>query len=104
MFNKTTKQWEAVTWGTVLPSFRGSYVWSDGTNTYYTGSYVLNGDTWGLKGWIGLNQTYFGFWTDGTNIYLSDSVKNTQCVLLPKSTKLYQRVYGGEWKELCSIS
>ena len=61
------------------------YIWSDGTNIYYsygTNQYVLNGDTWEAKTWNGLTKFYAsGIWTDGTNIYYS---YNTEQYILQK--------------------
>lgn len=49
----------------------GSYVWSDGTNIYYSNyedQFVLNNDIWERKTW---NVEIHGnwIWTDGVNIY-----------------------------------
>jgi len=64
-----------------LTEFYATYVWTDGTNIYYSGygdgdQYVLNGDTWEPKVWNGLpDSPFYGkyIWTDGTNIYHSFS-------------------------------
>ena len=72
---KSGDTWKAKTWNG-LTSFYGNYIWTDGTNIYYSSSneqYVLNGDTWEAKTWNGLTS-FFGdyIWTDGTNIYYSN--------------------------------
>ena len=70
--------WEPKTWNG-LTGFYGQYIWTDGTNTYYSNSskqYVLNGDTWKSKTWTGLT-TFDGrdIWTDGSNYYHSSVLK-----------------------------
>ena len=69
---------EQMTWGG-LTSFSGEYIWTDGTNTYYsdgsTVNYALFGDIWYPGTWSGSNQpTIYGqhVWTDGTNTYYSN--------------------------------
>ena len=78
--NFTEKSWAGLT------SFEGSYVWTDGTDIYYSGGssstqYVLDKETsaWNTKTWIG--QTLRGdyIWSDGTDIYYSNN--NAQKVL-----------------------
>ena len=58
-----------------LSSFTGSYIWTDGKNTYYSyenKQYVLNGDTWESKTWNGLTEFNGNqIWTDGKSIYYS---------------------------------
>ena len=59
--------------------YQGQYVWSDGTDIYYSdwsAQYVLNGNTWVAKTWNGLT-TFYGkyIWTDGTNIYYSNNAE-----------------------------
>ena len=75
--NKTPKELTTVSekvW-TGLTRFDGEYIWTDGTNTYYSRDYeqyVLNGDTWEEKTWTGLtNINGIYVWTDGTNTYYS---------------------------------
>lgn len=59
-------------------SYNGLYIWTDGTNIYYSdGSdqYVLDKATytWIAKTWTGLTDFYGDHvWTDGTNIYYSE--------------------------------
>ena len=69
----TAKTWNGLT------SFRAEYVWTDGTNYYYSdGSmqYILNGDTWEPKTWNGLTNFYGHFiWTDGTSYYYSNGAE-----------------------------
>ena len=71
------KHWETKTW-TGLTNFSGEYIWSDGTNIYYSKDstqYVLNRltSTWSAKTWSGLTS-FRGdsVWSDGTNIYYSN--------------------------------
>lgn len=74
--------WERVTWyktvgGTTSEfMFNGSYVWTDGTDMYYSQGYVqfkLNGDTWEQTSWTGLSSfSTQNLWKDGEgNIYYS---------------------------------
>lgn len=74
--------WEEKAWDGIT-ELLGRYVWTDGTNIYYSryyhnGSrytyehYVLNGDTWETKNWNGFSNFSGGdVWTDGENIYCS---------------------------------
>ena len=71
-------QFQAITFNG-LSEIRGSYVWTDGTNIYYsysTNHYVLDKstNTWTTKTWNGLSS-FGGYrvWTDGTNIYWAGS-------------------------------
>lgn len=52
---------------------RSFNMWTDGYNIYYSISdqqYVLNGDTWEIKVWNGLDKLWGSrVWTDGDNIY-----------------------------------
>jgi len=65
-----------------LRSFYGNYIWSDGTNiyySYYNDQYVLDKSTstWIPKTWNGLiifDGQYI--WTGGTNIYYSYNGNN----------------------------
>ena len=71
-----TDTWVAKDWGEFIPLY-GSYIWTDGTNLYYsqgTAHYVFNKQTstWESKTWYGLtdfNGSYV--WTDGDNVYWS---------------------------------
>jgi hypothetical protein len=76
--------WQKKTWNG-LSDFSSHYVWSDGTNIYWSyGSeqYVLNGDTWEVKTWKGFTDLYgVNVWTDGTDIYYSASASYDQYVL-----------------------
>ena len=72
-------EWEAKTWNTLLSNLSGYYIWTDGTNIYYSFNseqYVLDlsTTTWVMKNWIGLTgfNGYY-IWTDGTNIYYSNN-------------------------------
>ena len=63
------KNWNGFT------NIKGSRVWTDGTNIYYSGGsnqYKLNGDTWESMTW-GNFSNIFGdsVWTDGTYYYYS---------------------------------
>ena len=66
-----------------LASFYGKYIWSDGTDIYYsngTTQCVLNGDTLNVKSWSGLTSFYGNYiWSDGTHIYYSNGT--TQYIL-----------------------
>ncbi len=61
-----------------LASVAGQYIWSDGTDTYYsngTAQYVLNKSTstWSVKTWTGLTSFYgLYIWSDGTDTYYSN--------------------------------
>ena len=93
-----------VTW-TGLTSFYGSYVWTDGTNIYYSSGstqYVLDKSTstWSAKTWMGLtsfNGNYI--WTDGDNIYYSGNSKTSQYIL-NKSTSTWS---AKTWTGITSI-
>lgn len=65
----TTKTWNELT------SLNGYYIWTDGTDIYYSGgstNYVLNEGKWVQKTWNGLTKFHgANVWTDGTNIYYS---------------------------------
>ena len=95
-YNKFTT-WSDKTW-TGLTDFRGSYIWTDGKNIYYSnnnssygtvGNYVLDKDTstWTAKTWNGYTS-FSGddIWTDGENIYYSN--QSNQYVL-DKSTSTW---------------
>lgn len=62
-----------------LTDFSGSYVWTDGTEIYYSNGsdqYTLNKDTstWSEKTWNGLtNFDRDNIWIDGENIYYSNN-------------------------------
>ena len=84
-----------------LPSnFNCNYIWSDGSNIYYSynrSNYILNGDTWEVKTWNGLTNFYGSYiWTDGINIFLNNYI------LLPSTAKLYQRA-NGQWIGPCKM-
>ena len=70
--------WSAKTW-TGLTNFNGNYIWTDGTNIYYSEAarqYVLDvaTSTWSAKTWTGLTSFEGRYiWTDGTNIYYSEA-------------------------------
>lgn len=75
-----TSEWIARTWEgayQIVNSYSGSYIWTDGTNIYYSNKTlqgVLTESGWAVKTWNGLSQ-FFGsyIWTDGTNIYYSNT-------------------------------
>lgn len=84
--------WVVKTWyGLTNPT--SSYIWSDGTDIYYsrgTQHYILNRetDTWVSKTWNGLTNFDGSYiWSDGTNVYYSAS-RNEQYVL-DKSTSTW---------------
>lgn len=79
--------WESMNW-TGLTTYSGAYVWTDGTNIYYSkgssGQYVLDKSTktWSEKTWNGtidgdipvrwvLGSLGNEIWSDGTDIYAS---------------------------------
>lgn len=79
--------WESMDW-IGLTTYSGAYVWTDGTNIYYSkgssGQYVLDKSTktWGYKTWNGtidgdtpvrwaLGSLGNEIWSDGTDIYAS---------------------------------
>lgn len=79
-----SKIWDQKIWSG-LSSVNGSYVWTDGTDIYYSNNniqYVLDKatSTWIPKTWYGLSAFYRTYiWTDGTDIYYSNG--DTQYVL-----------------------
>ena len=87
----TNHYWVSKTWNG-LTNFQGQYVWSDGTNIYYSMNsmqYVLNKSTstWTAKTWSGYSYIDGRYiWSDDTNIYYSSG--NDQCVL-NKSTSTW---------------
>lgn len=70
----TSRDWSGLT------SFAANYIWTDGTNIYYSDIWhpennsKLNGNTWEPITWTGLTA-FAGsdVWTDGTNIYYSST-------------------------------
>ena len=83
-FDKSANSWSRVYWkynGTGPISIRSDYVWTDGTDWYLTGSYVLEKGTmnWLSKSWIGtvgrLNKDTV--WRTRKNIYCSYSESDT---------------------------
>jgi hypothetical protein len=95
------KYWAIKTWNI---GFNPKYIWTDGTNIYYsndTAQYVLNKttSTWRTKTWDGL--MYFtgdDIWTDGNNIYHSSGSDQH---VLNKSTSTWSRI---TWSGLTSFS
>ena len=87
------KEWSGLT------SFGGNYVWTDGTDIYYSSSskqYVLDKETstWRTKTWSGL--TSFGgnnVWTDGENVYYS--LSSTQYVLNKATSTWSKKTWSG---------
>ena len=67
---------------TGFTNLNGYYIWTDGTNIYYSNAasqYVLDKDTatWNVKTWSGLTSfTINNMWTDGENIYFSDGTNH----------------------------
>lgn len=99
VFNDANKAFENIEWkrevnGAVenWNTLMGMYVWSDGTNVYYSGGrnnsegidhqYVLDRETntWRPKDWglSGVTLNALEIWTDGVDIYYSE--RNTQLV------------------------
>lgn len=78
-----TNVWENKQWNVQIS---GKYIWTDGTNTYYsegTKQYQLNDSTlnWTEKTWGVLTDFYGRYiWTDGTNIYYSEASKQYKLV------------------------
>ena len=73
--------------------FRGSDVWTDGTDIRYDLSHVFNSTdhSWDIDKLTGLSGSFYGYdvWTDGTNIYHSYASKH---YILDKSTKTWSSV------------
>ena len=74
-----TSTWVDKVWN--ISSIYARWIWSDGTNIYYSygdydgaKDYVLNGDTWEEITW-NINVDGDSVWTDGTNIYHSYGTK-----------------------------
>lgn len=93
-----TDTWEPKTWNG-LSSLYGNEVWTDGTDTYYSGGsnhYVLDKltNTWSQKTWNGLTS-FRGenVWTDGTDIYYSSS--SNQYVLDKATSTWSQKTWSG---------
>ena len=92
--------WEKTTWkndsGEI--TIDGRYVWTDGTNIYYSlndlNQYVLNGDTWDRQPWDGKTVHLRGdyVWSDGTKFYYSYWQSSSQ-------TYLYYVLNGTTWNE-----
>lgn len=76
--NKTTSTWEEVTFHSLPTHFYSNWLWTDGTNIYYskgTDQLVLDKNTltWYPKEWLGLTQFEGKYvWSDGTHIYYSE--------------------------------
>ena len=85
------KYWIPKTW-TGLTNFDGNYIWTDGTDIYFSigsNQYVLDKSTstWTTKTWNGYNNILGEeIWTDGENIYYSN---NTYQYVLDKSTSTW---------------
>ena len=77
-----------------LTSFRGSYIWSDGNDIYYsrgTTQKILNKatSTWSDKTWSGGHYSGFDgnkIWSDGNDIYYSNGTKQ---YVLDKATSTW---------------
>lgn len=86
--NKTTS---SKTWSG-LSSFDGNYIWSDGTNIYYSGGYTqyvldVSTSTWTTKTWNGLTILYGDqVWYDGTNFHYD---RGTDHYILDLSTSTW---------------
>ena len=105
--DKTTSTWNEKTWGGVTTRFFGQYIWTDGTNIYY--SYATPSTTqhhqlidkangiWSDKTWNGF--TDFGgrnVWTDGVNVYYShyaNGANDQYQLLLTPSAQVGTRTY-----------
>ena len=98
-----TNNWSAMTW-TGLTSFNGEYVWTDGTDIYYssnTSQCKLDKSTytWSAMTWTGLTNVLGGWiWTDGTDIYYSLSSNQ---YILDKSTHTWSAM---TWTGLTSFN
>lgn len=74
--------WEQTSFGT-RNNFSGNYVWTDGTDIYYSDSdsskqYILDKENhvWNLKTWTGFAPPYGNaIWSDGDNVYYWDTHK-----------------------------
>ena len=90
------KVWSGIT---DLRSFNGIYIWTDGTDTYYSNGsthYVLNKSTgvWETKTWNGLRYfNGFDIWTDGENVYYS--LSNDQYVLDKETSTWTSKTWNG---------
>lgn len=76
----------------------GGYIWTDGTDTYYSNGGVHKvldkaTSTWNDKTWTGLNSVTRGFWTDGTYMYYSNG--SSQKVLTPGTTTWTDKTWSG---------
>ena len=86
-----SKIWDQKTWNG-LTDFNGYYVWSDGTDLYYSkesSQYVWDKSTstWVAKTWSGLSSFFkYNIWSDGKDYYYSSG--STQYVL-DKSTSTW---------------
>lgn len=102
VFNPLTSKWDYISWNGDN-NIDGRYVWSDGTNTYYSNydkHYVLNrsNNTWEDKHWDGLIQFYgYNIWKDGNHIYHSYDFNDRQYELsqdghtwIPKTWYIYE--------------
>lgn len=89
-----SNNWSTKTWNG-FSEVEGYYIWSDGTNTYYSNDsdqYVLQGDTWVQKVWnptvlVKVPQYGYNIWTDGLNWYYSGG----------NNTKQYKLTEDGYW-------
>ena len=89
-----SNNWSTKTWSG-FSEVEGYYIWSDGTNTYYSNDsdqYVLQGDTWVQKVWnpiVLAKVPQYGnyIWTDGLNWYYSGG----------NNTKQYKLSEDGYW-------
>ena len=85
IYDRNTETWDKITWqieGSSSRVINGEYVWTDGTNMYYssysesavidTQNHVANKQTW-----VGAPDHLEGLyiWTDGENIYYSDGAE-----------------------------
>ena len=114
ILNKKTNTWETKVWyGIEDISFKGEYVWTDGKNFYYTESYtqtsptiqqvqinlILNTETstWSTidMGEMNIHKIKFNRWSDGENVYVSDSATGENWVF-DKDTKTWkEKVFQG---------
>lgn len=112
---------------TNIPYINGSDVWTDGVNTYASGSYLINGayvyktfklgtdgKTWAEQAFKGGSRiTPSNLWTDGVNIYHSEGTTYyklsapdiSPCYLLENGEWVKQNVFqlqSGAWVQISS--
>ena len=99
VFDYASRSWNKWLWTTedLSPVYiDGRYIWTDGTDIYYSNQYVLNKSTstWRNKTWNGLtNFSRLYLWTDGTNVYYSNG--STQKVLNKATSTWEDKTWNG---------